>query len=97
MTFPGAPIPGRFPRPGRPGFVLPGDDVSLCVETGALIHHECVPVVLPRHLVLARQLHADRFANGLREQGGVVSNGVGAVQSIAARAPAENHMHVFGL
>src|SRR5579863_10324387 len=49
----------------RPRFVLPRDDVSLRIDTRALIHQECVPVVLPRHLVLAGELHADRFAHGL--------------------------------
>ena len=60
------------------------------IEAGALIDDVGRAVVLPRHLVLAHQLHADRPPDGLRHQRRVVRHRVGAVQAIAARAPRED-------
>ena len=56
----------------------------------ALIDDVREAVVLPRHLVLARQLHAHRLADGLRQQRRVVRHGVGAVDAVAARAARED-------
>ena len=57
----------------RPRLVVPRDDVAAGIETGLLIDDERQAVVLaPRHFVLARQLHAHRLADGLREDRRVV-------------------------
>ena len=86
-----------IPQHRRPRFVIPRDDISLRVEAGALVHHECESVILPRHFVFSGELDAHRFANGLRKQRGVIRDRIGAVDSVAARATAKNHAHIFGL
>src|SRR5579862_5392000 len=86
---------GTVPETRRPGFVFPCDDVALGVQSGAFLNAPGIAVILPGHLVFARKLYPHGFADGLRENHGVVADGVGAVQSVAARASAENHVYVF--
>ena len=55
-------VPGTAAERGRPRLVVPRDEIAGGVEAHALIDDVGGAVVLPRHLVLARQLHADRSA-----------------------------------
>src|SRR5258706_7595295 len=57
-------VPGTIAQNRRPRFMIPGDDISLSVEAGALIHHKRETVIFPRHLVFSRELHTDRFLDG---------------------------------
>ena len=81
---------------GRPGLVIPDADGAAGIEADALIDDEGVAVVLPRHFVLPRQLHADRPADGLREQRRVVGHRVGAVDAVTAGATHVDDTHVLG-
>ena len=91
-------VAGTVAERRRPCLVVPRDDVPLRVETDLLIDDERQAVVLaPRHFVLARQLHANRLAGGLREHRRVVGGGVGSVQSVAARSARIDHTHLLRL
>ena len=81
---------------GRPRLVVPRDDRAVRVEPDALVDHEQVAVVLPRHLVLAGQLHAHRPAHCLRQHRRVVAHGVGAVDAVAAGAAHVDDAHALG-
>ena len=81
----------------RPRLVIPRDDVAAGIERGPLIDHIRGAVILERHLVLARELHAHGLADSLREDRRVVRHGVGAVHAVAARAAAKDHVNVLGL
>ena len=81
----------------RPRLVIPRCDVPAGIERSPLVDHKRVAVILKRHLVLARELHAHRFADGLGKDRGVVGHGIGAVAAVAARAAPENHANVLGL
>ena len=89
--------PGRPPMVGDHDFVIPGGDRAVGGERDALVDDEGEAVVLPGHLVLARQLHAHRLADGLRKQRGIVRDRVGAVASVAARTHLEHDVHVVRL
>ena len=94
--IPGRGIPGPVPQHRGPRFVVPGHDISVAVQGCSFIHHECESVIFaPGHFVFSRQLHAHRFAHRLRKQRGVEADRVGAVQAIATRTPAEDHVHIF--
>src|SRR5436853_384396 len=79
---------------GRPTLVLPRDDGAGAIERGALLDDEGEAVVLPRHLVATGKLHAHRPPHRLRHQGGVVGDGVGAVDAVTARPLPEDHVDV---
>ena len=64
--------------------MVPGDDISVRIHASAFVHKERIAVVLPRHLIFARELHTNGFTNRLRQQRRVVCHGVGAVQAITA-------------
>ena len=70
--------------------MVPRDDVAGGIERDALVDDVGESVVLPRHLVLARQLHAHRPRDDMRQQRRVVRDGIGAVDPVAARAPCEH-------
>ena len=80
-----------------PGLVFPTDDVALRVQPGALVNNEGEPIVLPGHLILARELHAHRFPYRLRQQCGIVAHGISAVQAIASGTPAKDDADILGL
>ena len=82
---------------GGPAVAVPGDDRAARVEAHALIDDERRAVVLPRHLVFARQLHANGLSDRLRHQRGVKRGGVHAVQSVTARSPHEDDANGRGL
>ena len=89
-------IAGTPAAAGRPGLVVPRDDLAVGIQADALVDDEQVSVVLPRHLVLARELHLHRAPNGLRQHSCVVTDGVGAVDAVAARTSHVHHAHAFG-
>ena len=80
----------------EPRFVVPRGDAAGRVDTDALIDRVREPVVLPRHLVFARQLHPDRFPDALRQQRRVVRHGVGAVDAVTAGAARIDDADVVG-
>jgi hypothetical protein len=49
----------------RPGFVVPGDHRPIAIHADPLVNDVGLAVVLPRHFVAARELHADGPADGL--------------------------------
>ena len=92
----GSRITRAVPQVGRPGLVVPRHDVALRVQTRAFVHHKRKSVIFaPGHFLFSRELHAHRFAEGLREQGRVVSYRIGGVQPVAAGAATKDHVHIF--
>ncbi len=77
--------------------MLPRDDVAFRVQAGAFFDHPGVAVIFPGHFVFAGELDSHRFAYGLGENHGVVGNGIGAVQSVAAGSAAEDYVDVLRL
>lgn len=61
--------------------MVPGDDVALRIQPGALVHQKRISVIFRNEFVLASELHAHRFAHRLRKQRGVVRYGIGRVEA----------------
>ena len=80
----------------KPRLVVPRDNPIVFTKGDALIDYVREAVVLPRHLVLARELHAHRLRHRLRQDRRVVGHGVRTVDTVAAGAASENDADVIG-
>src|SRR5205823_10361010 len=68
-------------------FVVPRNDRPIGVEADLFIADHGVAVVFTAyHFIAPAVLHADGFADSLREEGGILSHRVGAVMAVTARA-----------
>src|SRR5215831_6650663 len=75
--------------------MIPNDDRPVFIDTGSLIDHKSEAVVLPRHLILARELNAHRLAHSLRQKRSIIGDGIGAIDAVTAGAHPENDVHAF--
>src|SRR5262245_51291078 len=64
-------VAGPSPTIGEPGFVVPRNDFPGGVDSGALFNYIREAVVLPRHLVFARELDPHGPPDCLRKDRGV--------------------------
>src|SRR6185437_10518453 len=91
----GVVVAGAAAERSGPGLTIPGSDASLPVQGGALVNDARLPVVFaPRHLIFTRELDTDRAAHRLGEQGGIVGNGIGAVEPIAGGATSKDDANI---
>ncbi len=75
--------------------MVPRNDVARGVHARALVDHERVAIVFPGHFILARELYANGFPDGLRQQRSIVGHGVRAVDAVTTRGHAENDVDVL--
>jgi hypothetical protein len=73
-------------------FEVVGGDAAIGHQTAIDLHQLRGALGLPRVLLLARELHAHRHADGAREQRRIGSHVVGAIAAVAARGFHADHI-----